>query len=90
MSPSCEPCQSPYISSLLVVASPWATNGDVALPGKKSSFFFSRDRMLGVMLSQKQFHKSCQGSYEPFVSSAKVEGRVDVGKIWLEKVRASF
>jgi hypothetical protein len=46
--------------------------------------------MLGVIFSQKQFHKSCQESYKPFVSSAKVEGGVEVGKIWLEKVRASF
>jgi hypothetical protein len=46
--------------------------------------------MLGVMISQKQFHKSCQESYKPFVSSAKVEDRVEVGKIWVEKVRASF
>jgi hypothetical protein len=46
--------------------------------------------MLGVMLSQKQSHKSCQESYKPFVSSAKVEGRVEEGKIWLEKVIASF
>jgi hypothetical protein len=41
-SPSCEPRQSPCILSLLVVASPWAAYGDVALQGKKSSFFFSR------------------------------------------------
>jgi hypothetical protein len=46
--------------------------------------------VLGVMLSLKQFHKSCQNSYKPFVSSAKGEGRVEVGKIWLEKVRGSF
>jgi hypothetical protein len=46
--------------------------------------------MLDVMLSQKQFYKSYQESYKSFVSSAKVECRVEIGKIWLEKVRASF
>jgi hypothetical protein len=46
--------------------------------------------MLGVMLSQTQFHKSCQESYKPFVSNANVEGQVEINKIWLEKVEASF
>jgi hypothetical protein len=48
---------------------------DVALPGKNKSFFFSRGGMLGAMLSQKQSHKSYQGSCKPFVSNAKVEGK---------------
>jgi hypothetical protein len=42
------------------------------------------------MVSQVQFHKIYQDSYKPFGSNAKVEGREEVGKFWLKKVRANF